>query len=426
VPHIKKAAILGGGGTMGSLSGGIFAQAGIPCIFFDRTIEIARKGMDNAVRQARSDILRSYITPRTNEDLEKELPGCDWILEAVPENLTLKREILQNIDRLRKKGSVLSTITSSLSIKDMVEDCSRDLKAHFCGVHFFNPPGKLPANEIIHHPDNSGEFKSFVSHFCEQALRRINIITQDTPGFAGNRIGFQFLNEAAIHAETHGVETIDYLLGPHTGRSLPPLATLDLVGLDVHREIVNNIDARVQDERNDSFRLPHYVDTMIAENMLGRKGAGGFWRITDKNGILALSPLTLEYSKAAEVKNSLVEKLKLHIHDGRYDKAIDILKKENSGGIELMRRFILGYVSYSFSRVGEVTESEAGIHSIDKVMAYGFSWLPPSGWVDLLGGPRETVRLLDAGGLPIPGHLDGMKERRLCRIPEATRYLIAH
>ena len=84
-------AVLGANGTMGSLSGGIFAQAGIRCIFFARSMEKAQKGIENAVKQARSDVLREYIIPKTYDSLEREIPECDWILEAVAEKLPLKQ-----------------------------------------------------------------------------------------------------------------------------------------------------------------------------------------------------------------------------------------------------------------------------------------------------------------------------------------------
>jgi 3-hydroxyacyl-CoA dehydrogenase len=427
VTEIKKAAVLGANGTMGSLSGGIFAQAGVHCLFFARTVEKAQKGIENAVKQARSDVLREYIVPRSYEDLDGELPDCDWIVEAVAEELPLKREFFRRVDGLRKKGTVVSTISSSLSIARMAEEGSDDFKAHFCGVHFFNPPGKLLANEIVYHPRNGEAFRTFVYRFCEKALRRVNVVTRDTPGFAGNRVGFQFLNEAAIGAEAHGVETIDYLLGPHTGRALPPLATIDLVGVDVHREIVRNIHARARDERHDSFKLPPYVQTMVEKKMLGCKSAasGGFYRTVEKNARLALEPRSLQHRAPANVRDARVEEIKTHIRDGLYGRAADIIKRETSEAIALVRRFLLGYISYSFARIGEVTEPGAGIHGIDRVMSYGFSWLPPSGWVDLFGGPKETMRALDKCGLPVPEQLKGTAEGILCRVPEMTKYLLA-
>jgi len=425
--RIKKMAVLGANGTMGSLSGGIFAQAGITCIFFARSPEKAQRGIENAVKQARSDVLRDCIIPKTYDALEEELPDCDWILEAVAESLPLKREYFSKVDRFQKKDSIVSTISSSLSIEDMAKECSDDFKSHFMGVHFFNPPGKLLANEIIFHPNNSKEVKSFVSDFCEKMLRRVNIVTYNTPGFAGNRIGFQLLNEATIYAEKYGVEKIDYLLGPYTGRTLPPLATVDLVGLDVHKEIVSNIYEHVNDERHDTFKIPRYVQKMIDKKMLGTKsgGVGGFYRFNDKNEKLAIEPLSLNYKETEHFVDELIEKIKLHLHDGDYKKAINLIKNEQSDKIKLVKHFILGYISYSYSRIGEVTPPEIGIHGIDRVMSYGFSWLPPSAWVDFLGGPRETMKLIEKSDLPVPEQLKNLPEGRHCRIPEVTKYFIA-
>jgi len=424
---IKKVAILGGDGTMGSQSGGIFAQAGISCIFFSPSIESAQKGIENAVKQARSDVIREYIVPKTFDQLEKELPECDWIFEALIEDLEVKRAFLHRVDNLHTPGSIISTITSSLSIEELVENCSREFKSHFVGVHFFNPPGKLLANELIFHPDTTEEVKSFVFDFCEKVLRRVNIVTYNTPGFAGNRIGFQLVNEAAIYAEKYGVEKIDYLLGPYTGRALPPLATIDLVGLDVYKEIVSNIAEHVKDERPGIFKIPGYVQKMIDKKMLGIKsgGVGGFYRYTDKNEKLAIEPLSLHFKETEHFVDELIEQIKLHLHDGDYRKAIDLIKNEQSDKMKLVRHFILGYISYSYSRIGEVTPPETGIYGIDRVMSYGFSWLPPSAWVDFLGGPRETIKLIEKSDLPVPEQLKNLPEGKQCRIPEVKKYFIA-
>ncbi len=424
---IRKIAVLGADGTMGPLSGGIFAQAGITCIFFGLSLKTAKRGIENAVRQARSDVLRQYIIPKTYEDFEKELPHCDWILEAVSEDLQLKQKFFQRVDAHRKKGSVVSTISSSLSLEDMAGECSEDFKSHFVGTHFFNPPDKLIANELTFHPKNSPKFRAFIENFCDRVLRRENIVTYNKPGFAANRIGFQYLNEAARYAEKHGVEKIDYLLGPYTGRALSPLATIDLVGIDVHREIVNNIYEQVHDERHESLLLPGYVQKMVDSKLLGKKSGekGGFYRCGTNNEKLVIQPHTFEYKKIRKMKNDAVENMKFHIHDGEYRKALELFKRVESEEISIVKHFILGYISYSFFRIGEVTPSEMGIHGIDRALAYGFSWLPPSAWVDYLGGPKETMKLLEKSSIPVPEQLKGMPEARLCRIPEVTKYFIA-
>jgi len=424
---VNKVAILGANGTMGSLSGGIFAQADIPCIYFARTLEKAKLGIENAVNQARSEVLREFIVPRTYDDLEMDLPDCDWIHEAVSENIDLKNEFFQKIDRFRKQGSIISTISSGLSIEELAQNRSSDFKSHFLGMHFFNPPGKLIANELIYHPDNSETFKKNIYEFCEKVLRRVNINVRNIAGFAGNRIGFQLLNDVAVYAERLGVDRMDYLIGPYTGRTLPPLATLDLVGLDVHRAIVQNIYQKTTDERHETFRMPEYLQKMIDRSILGLKtpSTGGFYFKDENKEICVLEPSTLKYRKIRDAKSDVIERVKRHIHDGSYKKAVSVLKNDKSEEASIARHFILGYVSFSFFRVGEVTPEENGIHGIDRVMAYGFSWMPPSGWVDFLGGPRETVRLIEEADLPVPEALRNLPEEQLCRIPDVTRFLIA-
>ncbi|HUT66677.1 MAG TPA: 3-hydroxyacyl-CoA dehydrogenase family protein [Spirochaetota bacterium] len=425
--EIKKVAVLGANGAMGSRCGGIFAQAGISCMFFARTKEKALLGIDNAVHQARSDILREYITPKTYNELESELPGCDWVFEALGEDKELKKHYFERIDGARKKGTIVSTVSSSLSVENLAEARSDDFRSHFMGVHFFNPPGKLPANELIFHPDNPDELRSFATRFCEENLYRINIVTYNTPGFAGNRIGFCFLNEAVCYAEKYGVDAVDYLLGPYTGRAMPPLATLDLVGLDVYRAIVDYIHGNTDDERHDAFIMPQYAKNMIEKGLLGRKGttSGGFYIKGENGERRTLSPQTFSYGQRNAIEAGFVEDTKRCIHDGEYKKAVDIIKKERSTEGDIVRHFILGYISYSYSRIGEVTPAEHGIHGIDRVMAYGFSWLPPSGWVYLFGGPSCVVGMLEDAGLVVPVQLESQGADEHCTVPDVQKYLIA-
>jgi 3-hydroxyacyl-CoA dehydrogenase len=424
--RIRKIAVLGGDGTMGSQSGGIFAQAGLDCAFFAPSVESAKLGIENAVKQARSDVLRHHMVPRTFESLD-ELREYDWIVEAVSEDLSLKRDFFRRVDACRREGSIVSTMSSGLSIEELAAECSDDFKAHFMGVHFFNPPTKLLANELTFHPRNAEELRKFVQEFCEKTLRRVNVVTHDRPGFAGNRIGFQFLNEAVQFAEKYGVELIDYALGPFTGRVLPPLATIDLVGLDVHRAIVDNIFQSTNDERHETFRLPDLLQRMIDRGMLGNKSGaeGGFYRLTEEKNTRVIEPRSLAHRDLENIRIDPIERIKLHLHDGEYARAIRLLKHEDSEALHITRHFILSYVAYSFARIGEVTPGEHGIHGIDRVMAYGFSWLPPSAWIDFLGGPGETRKLLERWELPVPESLKELPEMKQCRIPEVTKFLIA-
>jgi 3-hydroxyacyl-CoA dehydrogenase len=425
--EIRMMAVIGGDGTMGSQSGSLFAQAGVRCVFCAPSLEEARAGIERAVEQARSDVVRAYLEPATFDSLSRVLPECDWILEAVSEDLALKRQFFKEVDACRKEGSIVSTMSSSLSVEDIVRDCGDDLKAHSMNVHFFNPPAKLPANELIFHPLNAEDLRQFVNRFCRNELRRINVVAHNRPGFAANRIGFQFLNEAARHAERWGVEIIDYLLGPFTGRALPPLATIDLVGLDVHEAIVENIHRGTSDERHETFTVPPYLHEMVKRKLLGRKSGkgGGFHRIDENKVRYVFDPASLEYRKRENPNIDTIERIKSRIRDGEYRKAVDLIMRGDSEPFSLVRYFIADYIAYSYSRVGEVTPAEDGIHGIDRLMAYGFSWLPPSAWIDYLGGRAEAVDLLKGSGLAVPEALMEAAIADRCRIPEVGQYFLA-
>ena len=426
--EIKKVGILGASGNMGSTSGAVFAGAGIPCIFFARTREKAEKGIEHAMNAVRSSVIKDYIIPRTYDDLEKEIPGCDWVFEALAEDFRIKQEFFGRIDNVRKPGTIVSSVSSGLSILDMVEETSLDFKAHSLGTHFYNPPTKLFANELIFHPQNNVEFREFISKFCAQVLRRVNIETFDTPGFAGNRIGFQFLNSAAIAAQNHGAAMLEYLLGPYTGRAMAPLATIDLVGLDVHKAIVTNLKNNTSDNMNDSFNMPDYMNTMIEHGLLGNKtpDKGGFFAGGDQGPAMILNTATLRHEATNTEQLDFVEQVKDLIHIGLYRKAVAKLFSAKDKNAEMVRHFILDYISYSFSLIGVATPESDGIHGIDKVMACGFSWMPPSGWVDLLGGPGQTITLIEQAGVPVPEQLRSLPEQKICRVADVSKYLVGH
>ncbi len=427
--EIKKVAILGANGNMGSTSGGIFAQAGIKCHFFANTQEKASKGIENAVNQARSSVLIEHIQPHSYEDLEKIIPQCDWIFEALAENIDLKKQYFARLESIRKADSIVSTVSSGLSIEEMVSNCSESLQQHFLGTHFYNPPSKLIANELIYHSKNTDEFKKFVYEFCERVLYRKNIVTSNTAAFAGNRIGFQLLNHVAIYAEKIGIEEMDYLMGCYTGRALPPLATIDLVGLDVHKAIVDNIFNQTQDEAHDTHKMPAYMQAMVDKGMLGLKAQdkGGFFKRDAEKNKFALDPQTMSHKLVKRNKIAFIENIKQYLCDGQYKKAISLLLEERSSESYIIKTILLGYIAYSFYRIGEATPKESFIHGIDTVMSYGFSWLPPSGWVDLLGGPREVAILMEEHEIVVPTTLLEAKDIKgsLCTIPEISRFLIA-
>ncbi len=203
-------------------------------------------------------------------------------------------------------------------------------------------------------------------------------------------------------AEEHGSAYIDLLAGPPTGRAMAPLATIDFVGWDVHRAIVDHLRASTHDEAHDAFALPPFMDELMARGHLGDKTAalGGFYR---REGAgkdaprLALDARQRAYVSAQPTMPPTARRMtELHT-SGRHGEAFDVFAEAN-GDTGLMRDIVLGYISYALGRVGEVVERT---EDVDRIMAHGFRWAPPGLLCDLIG-TRRTIRLLEQHDLPVP------------------------
>jgi len=411
---VRKVVVLGANGAMGAGSGEVFAAAGISTVFLARSRDKARQGMARAEAMAKSEALGRFIKLGSyEEDLEREVADADIIFEAVSEELALKREFFERIDRCRKADSIVGTVSSGLSIAAMTGGRSPSFASHFLGIHFFNPPNVIVGCELIPHAGTDKGVTAFVADLLKNRLGRELVVTSDTPAFCGNRVGFKVLNECAQLAEEHGPAYIDALLGPHTGRAMAPLATIDFVGWDVHKAIVDNLHALTNDEAHANFAMPKYMGALIEQGHLGNKTVdmGGFFRRVGKGKEaqhFVLQPGTREYVPAAKkVLPDVARKMKQLHHVGRYKAAFDVFAEATGPDAELMRRVILGYVSYGLMRVGEVVERAA---DVDRIMGFGFNWAPPSVLVDVIGA-RRTVALLEAAKLPVPRVITDVAER---------------
>jgi 3-hydroxyacyl-CoA dehydrogenase len=428
VADIRRAVVLGANGTMGALSGGILAQYGIHVAFVSRGRDRSVIGIEKAVAQARSEQLARFMTAESYDRLPEVLRDCDWVFEALGEDLDLKRHYYEIVDRHRRDDSIVSTVSSGLSIEALAEGRSRSFKQHFLGTHFYNPPAKLPAAERIAHSETLPEVVQFVDTFMRDRLRRVVIPTRNVPAFAGNRIGFQFLNQAAIMAEQHGVLAVDSLLGPYTGRAMPPLRTIDLVGLDVHRAIVDNVFKNAPGECRDCFRMPEFMQAMIERGQLGSKtrDKGGFYGPKHNGSRPVWNPRRNEHEMPEPPRHGFVDDVRELLRDGLYREALAALFAADGEAALLVQKSLANYVHYAFSRIGDVTEVEQGISGIDDVMAFGFNWAPPGAFVDLLGGPAATSRVLEARGFTPPERLLQLPEGQpVCRISDIGRFFVA-
>ncbi|MBA3454496.1 MAG: 3-hydroxyacyl-CoA dehydrogenase family protein [Deltaproteobacteria bacterium] len=411
---IRKIVVLGANGAMGSGSGAVFAAAGIPTVFLARTIEKAEAGKARAEQLTKGKASAHIVQCGTYaSDLGLALADADLIFEAVSEDKDAKREMFALIDKLRRADSIVATVSSGLSIAGMCAGLSESLRKNFLGIHFFNPPTVIVGCELIPHAGTDPGVVAIVREFLTSVVGREVIETADTPAFAGNRLGFKVLNEVAQLAEEHGVAFMDQLVGPHTGRALPPLATIDLVGWDVHKAIVDNLHASTHDMAHAQFQLPAFMQQGIDRGHLGRKtrDKGGFFRVEGKGPDakhFVLDPKTGSYRPMAEISPAVpafVEKMKAAIKDGKtngsnngYRHAMEVLCTAEGKEADILRTVMLGYISYGLGLVGTVVERP---RDIDRIMGFGFNWAPPSVLVDAIG-PGRTIVLLERAKLPVP------------------------
>ena len=397
--------MLGASGTVGSLSGGILAQNGIKVYFLSRTLSGSQKGLEKAMAQARSEVIASNITCGEYDTLLAEAcSSADWILECVAEDLSVKQAMYEKVDQYRRPGTIVSSVTSSLVLGDLPRGRSEDFRKHFLSTHFYNPPGKMLACEISGQSQTDPAVVEFMACFLKDRLRRAVIPVKPTAGFAGNRIAFLLFARITELAVEQGVETMDYLIGPYTGRIMAPLATLDLVGLDIHKAIICSLQDHTSDSMHDKIVLPDYLDKMIAAGHLGRKSRdkGGFYKRLESGQYMYYEPKTGDYVAAFQPHVKFVEQAKQYIRIGMYRQAFETILSSEGTEADIVKEILATYIAYSYMMVGQVTDEKYGIEGIDRVMTTGFNWAGPSLMVHMLGVKAKAIDLLRSQNLPVP------------------------
>ena len=423
---IQRVVVLGANGAMGAQTAALFARAGVAVIGASRTAEKSAQAI--AALCAKEPALAGHLTAVSYADLPAAVADCDWIVEALGEDLALKRSFYDVIDRHRGPRCIVSTVTSGLSIAALADGFSASFQQHFLGTHLFNPPAKLRACERIAHPRTRPDLVDFVDEYLRGPLQRVVIPALDVPAFAGNRIGFQFLNQAARAAQDRGVLEVDALLGTYTGRALPPLATIDLVGLDVHRAIVDNVFWHAAHDCRECFRVPEFLEAMIGRGQLGRKTpeAGGFYGPRTNGARPVWNPRQRAHETPAPPQFEFIADVQAALRAGDAAAALQVLFSAEDAPATFVQRSLASYVHYAFARAGDVTPAADGIHGIDAVMAHGFCWLPPGAFVDLWGGPAAAGRILATHGFAMPPALQRLPEGTpVCRVQDAARLLVA-
>lgn len=418
--QIRKAAVLGSG-VMGSGIAAHLANMGIPTLLLDRiptelTEVEKKKGLtieDSVVRnrfsqQVLAKLLTQKPAPLTSknnvafidvgnfeDDLER-LTDVDWVIEAVVENLAVKQGIFEKVDQYRKKGSIISSNTSGISIEAMIEGRSADFQRHFLGTHFFNPPRYLKLLEMIPTKKTDRDVLTFMKSFGEDVLGKGVVIAKDTPNFIANRIGTYGLlvTIREMLAGGYSVGEVDSVTGPLIGRpTSATFRTLDVVGIDTFAHVVKNVYDL--NEEQHACLLPDFIYKMLEKGWLGSKSGQGFFLKKGKE-ILELNPNTLEYEPRKKLHTPSIEAAKQA--KGFENKMKALVYSDDRAG-QLIWNVLSPVLIYAAELLGEIAEN---IVAIDQAMKWGFGWSagPFEIWDAI--GVEESVARMEQEGLTVP------------------------
>ena len=423
-PQIKRVAVLGAG-TMGARIAAHLANAGVPCWLLDivpadLTAEEKARGLTLADARVRNRIVRAgleaaqkarpaaFFTPATAAritigNFEDNLAWCaeaDWIVEAVAENLAIKRGLLQKVLAHRRPGTIVTTNTSGLPIRQIAEGSSDEFQRHWAGSHFFNPPRYMKLVELIPGPSTSPEVLDALGDFCDRRLGKGVVRAKDTPNFIANRIGtFSMLTSLSLMARFGmSVEEVDACTGPAIGwPKSATFRTVDIVGLDVLANVVRNIyDNAPGDESRELYRVPALLEEMTRRGWLGEKSGRGFYQRLKKGAdteILALDPAAMEYRPRKKARFASLEMART-IDDTRARLQAILAPALAGQPGDKAQQFLWELISqtclYAARRVPEIADS---IADVDRAMRWGFAWeLGPFEICDALGVEALTRR----------------------------------
>lgn len=379
----KTVTVVGANGTMGANVSAIFASFGNARVYMvSRDKEKSKKAAIRAGRSVKADSIAENLIAADYSMLADCVKASDLVFESVAENLNLKIELHTRIGQSLKKGAVACTGSSGLSIKRLAECYPEETRSQFFGVHMFNPPYQLTLCELTASPYSDMQIYGELKEYLTNTLFRTVAESKDLPAFLGNRIGFYVMNEALQYAERYqdngGIDYIDSLLGPFTGRTMPPITTADFVGLDVHKAIVNNIYENTNDYVHNKFVLPEYVQKLIDQKKLGRKSGEGLYKlIKNDSGDKRLMVYDIKlgiYRDEIKYSFPFALQMKKYLSDGDYDDTIRVLINNKSQEADICLRFMLRYIVYAFYTAEHVGYD---LRVADDVMASGFTWCPP-------------------------------------------------
>jgi 3-hydroxyacyl-CoA dehydrogenase len=435
--NIHRAVVVGSG-TMGAAIAAHLANAGVPVTLLDITPNkltpeeekkgltlqdpavrnrIVQQGLERAVKSRPasffSQAFQSLVSIGNLDDNLGVVSQADWVIEAIIENLEIKRQLMERIDACRSPHTIISTNTSGIPVASIAEGRSEEFRQHFLGTHFFNPPRYLKLLEVIPTPETLPEVLDVIEHFGEYRLGKGIVRAKDTPNFIGNRVAFGTGAFALDYILEHGytVEEVDAITGPSIGR--PKTATfrlIDLVGVDVWEHVGRNLAPAIPHDEHAlrylySQRVNSLIGTMVERGWLGNKSGQGFYKAVLQDGKKEFWPLnlqTLEYQEPQKVRFDSIGRAR---EEESLGARLKILLAADDRAGQLVQALTYQSLAYASERIPEIADTPL---PIDNAVCWGFGHEagPFETW-DMLG-VAETVEAMRAAGFPPAAWVDAM------------------
>lgn len=400
--NINTIAVLGAG-TMGAGIAALAADKDCKVLLLDISLEAAQKGKDSMISE-RNPMLKDISKIKNVEigTFENDFPlikDYDWICEVVVEKLDIKRQIFEKIEKYRKDGSIVSSNTSGIPLRDITENMPIRLLTDVCITHFFNPVKVMKLCELIPGEKTNPDIISKLSIFLEKIMNKGVVNGKDTVNFIGNRIGcyliLKGLHQGKVAREEGLVqEEIDNLMSKPIG--LPPTGLyglVDLIGLDVMYSVGKNLEINLpeNDKGLPYVNLPKVEQEMYDKGQLGRKTGGGFYRIKKlENGEKIKEVYDLDSLNWREAKSISTE--------GNFNTILEDTKQGN-----YLWEVMGSTLAYAADLIPEIADD---ILNIDRAMRWGFAW--SKGPFEILDeiGPINFINKCKEKNIAIPKMLE--------------------
>jgi 3-hydroxyacyl-CoA dehydrogenase len=420
--RIRKVAVLGAG-VMGSGIAAHLANSGVRALLLDIVPPKAAPGEDtsskafrnkfvlgalaNMRKQKPSPIMSEQVFTAIEvgnlEDDLNRLAECDWIIEVVKEDLSVKQALFAKVEQHARKDAIVSSNTSGLSIQGMLQGRGAEFRKRFLVTHFFNPVRYMKLLELVAGPETDADIVRTVHRFGEEVLGKGIVYGKDTTNFIANRIGVYGMMRtiSEMQKAEMSIEEVDKIFGPAMGRPKSAIfRTADIVGLDTFVHVAKNCyDTLTQDEEREVFAIPGFLQKMVEKGMLGDKSGGGFYK-KNKGGegekeILALDLKTLDYRPQAKVRFESLGAAK-DVEDVR--ERVAVVMNGQDKAAKFAERVTLDVLAYTSRRIPEIADD---VVNVDRGVRWGFGWdLGPFETWDAYGVRKGVARMKELGLKP--------------------------